>query len=189
MTRTARLGLVVSLVLLACAVVLYRASPLETRRLEPGLAPEYFQDLSGEWAVTVRMRDAAEAPWREFQTSASIEPLFGGQVLRERPLDTSKPWRELAFTRWDAASALVIFEHVFSGSFSMLQMKGTFDARTRTISYVGEWHRVRDGDAVTESASGKLVIESHDRHVWRLDEYREDGSSFVDLEMIYERRD
>lgn len=185
MTRLAATGLGVLLALLLGALLLLRSQAAVDE--PPGGPPELLEDLTGQWTVTVKTREAETSDWQEFRTAAVIEPLFEGQVLRERSPQTDKPWRELAYTRWDAHEQAVSFEHVFSGSLSMLRMTGRIDPASRTIRYRGRWHQQRGEEVREKPASGVLTIESRDRHVWRLDKHREDGSSFVDLEMTYER--
>ena len=92
--------LLAALLLAACA----------TPASGPPPRPERTAWLAGEWDITVKMREDASSDWSEFRTSAVIDELFEGRVLRERPLDTSKPWREIALTRWDAASGELVFE-------------------------------------------------------------------------------
>ena len=186
MTRQAGLGLG-ALLLLLLAGLLLLLSPSETACFAR-TPPDFFQDLPGEWQVTVRMRDTADSNWKEFRTPALIESLFDGRVLRERAPDSARGWRELAFMRWDDREQSVVFEHLFSGSLSMLRMHGPATDETTTVHFMGDWHRQTEEGARLEPASGSLTIESRDRHVWRLDKHPENGNTFVDLEMVYERK-
>jgi hypothetical protein len=150
--------------------------------------PIAFAALEGDWEVTVRMRDDPSAAWSEFKTTARLERLFDGNTLRERPLDSSQAWSEQALMRWDPDSRTYTFEHVFAGKLSLLQMRGVLRTVPGTLHWTGAWHRQRGEEVSRSPASGTLSIEGDGRHVWQLDEHREDGSAFVDLEMIYERR-
>lgn len=141
----------------------------------------------GKWNTTVKMWMSPDAPPSESKGSSEFEMGLGGRYLMDHSTGETPfgPFEGMGVTGFDNLKQRYIVGWIDNMGTGVLGAEGTYDAKTKTFTYVGESPDVAAGKYVKSRTTEKLI----DADKWVMESFvpGPDGKEYKCMEITYER--